>query len=290
VRREVIFAAHMALSLGLAMRPGYFGLDQGPDIGEAPPMRADQVPKELEGIEIEDKRGAQLPADLTFTDQDGKQVALGDYLDGKHPLVIVLAYFRCPQLCSLVISQITKGLKAIEWTAGKDFKVAIVSFDKRDDVQVAHDKRESYLSFYGRKVGEHGFDFLVGDGENAKALADVVGFHYKWDAKQQIFAHAAGAFVFTPDGRLSRTLWGLNLDRPQDVRLSLVEASQGKLGSIADRVLLYCYHWDPRAKGFVLATARLLRAAAAVTVLVLGAFLFTFWRKERRKQKAGAAS
>ncbi len=268
----------------LLLKPGPFGTEMGPDIGDPPPMAADEVPKPLEGIEIENKQGVQLPAELTFTDQRGREVRLGDYLDGKHPLILVLAYFRCPSLCSVVINEMTKGMQGIEWTAGKQYNALVVSFDPRDDADIATKKRDSYVALYGRDPGEHGFDFLTGDGKNAQALADAVGFHYKWDKSINQYAHAAGAFVFTSDGRLSRTLWGLNMN-PKDMRLSLVEASDGKLGTLADKVLLYCYHWDPHAKGFVIATARLLRAMAAVTVLVLGTFLFVFWRRERRKHK-----
>lgn len=241
--------------------------------------RDTEVPKELAGIDIEDRRGAWVPKDLVLKDADGNAVRVGDYLDDKRPLVLVLAYFDCPMLCSLVINSVLKEMKALRWTAGEEYRVLVVSFDPRDTPEAAKAKRTNYLGAYGRPVERRGFDFDVGDEKTVKALADAVGFHYRWDEAQKQFAHAAGAFVITPDGRVSRTLYGLEMP---DMKLSLLEASEGKIGNVVERALLFCFHYDPDAKGYKLATIRLVKASGVLTLAFLGAWLFGFWRSERR--------
>jgi protein SCO1/2 len=238
------------------------------------------VPPELAGIGIDDQAGAQVPVDVALTDSAGQKVTVGEYLKDGKPLVLVLAYYRCPMLCSLVISGLTNGLKDLEWTAGREYRVLVVSFDPRDTVQIARDKRTNYLKEYGRPIPDRGYEFLVGDEANVKRLADAVGFRYRWDATSLQYAHAAGAFVLTPQGKVSRTLWGISFPG-KDLRLALTEASEGKLGSAWDKVMLFCYHYDPSARGYVLAATRLMRAGGALTVLLLGLFLWRVLRSER---------
>ena len=237
------------------------------------------VPAELQGIEIEDRQGAPLPRDIALRDQSGKAVTIGDYLDGKRPVVLVLAYYECPMLCTLVINGALDEMKKLRWTAGDEYRVVVVSFDPRDTPEGAAKKRMNYLDAYGRPVGERGFDFLVGDAAQVKALAAAAGFHYRWDEDTKQFAHAAGSFVYTPDGRLSRTLYGITYP---GLKLALLEASEGKIGTAVDRVLLFCFHYDPLARGYVLATTRLVRASGVLTLAVLALWLLRFWRRERR--------
>ena len=239
------------------------------------------VPPELQGIGIDERPGAIVPLNVALTDGSGRKVTLGSYLKDGKPVVLVLAYFRCPMLCSLVINGLTDGLKDLDWAAGKDYRVLVVSFDPRDTVQLAPDKRENYLKQYGRPVPEGGFEFLVGEEAQVKRLADAVGFHYRWDGAQSQFAHAAGAFVLTPNARLSRTLYGIVFPG-KDLRLSLLEASEGKLGTAWDRVVLFCYHYDPSSRGYVLAATRLMRAGGAASLLLLGFFLYRLFRAPRR--------
>jgi len=242
------------------------------------------LPPELEGIAIEEKSGAALPKDVALVDSDGKEVTLGQYFADGKPAVLVLAYFRCPMLCTLVINGLTDGLKQLEWSAGKDYRVLVVSFDPRDTTQIAHDKRINYLAEYNRPVPAGGFEFLTGDAANVKRLADSVGFHYRWDESAQQYAHAAGAFVITPAGTLSRTLYGITFPS-RDLRLSLAEASEGKLGSAWDRVVLYCYHYDASARGYVLAATRLMRAGGAVSVLAVGLLVWQLSRSRSREKE-----
>ncbi len=241
----------------------------------------DQTPKPLEGIEIADKRGTFVSKDLRFRDQEGRDVTLGTYLDGK-PVVLVFAYYECPMLCTVVLNGLKDGLKELAWTAGKEFRVVTVSFDQRDDAAKAAKKRMAYVDAYGRPLSTHAWDFLVGDEASVRALAKSVGFAYRWDDKTEQFAHPAGAFVLTPEGRLSQVLHGIQFSA-RDLRLALTEATQGKLGSAWDRVLLLCYHYDPNEHSYVLAGKQLMRAGGGLTLLVLGAFLFRLWRRDLKK-------
>ena len=247
----------------------------------APPASAKDtaVPVELQGIEIEDRLGMALPRDIALRDQTGRAVTIGDYLDGKRPVVLVLAYYECPMLCTLVITGALEEMKKLKWTAGDEYRVVVVSFDPRDTPESAAKKRTNYLDAYRRPVAEKGFDFLVGDEAQVKTLAAAAGFNYRWDEGTKQFAHAAGSFVYTPDGRLSRTLYGITY---AGLKLALLEASEGKIGTVVDRVLLFCFHYDPLARGYVLATTRLVRASGVLTLAVLALWLLRFWRRERR--------
>ena len=240
------------------------------------------MPQVAKGIDIEDRRGAVAPKGLTFTSQDGKTVTLGDYFDGQHPVVVVLAYYQCPMLCTLVLNGLKSGLADLAWAPGKEFKVVTISFDPRDTVEAAAKKRASYVKSYGRPVGDHGWDFLVGEQDHVKQLADTIGFRYRWDEDQKQFAHAAGAFFFTPDGRLSQVLKGITFTE-RDLRLALTEASAGKLGSTWDQVLLLCYHYDPDAGNYVLMGVRMMQIAGGITVLLLGGWLLRMWRRDQAR-------
>lgn len=262
----------------LALLLGFFAI-------AVPPHRAmakdTEVPSELTGIDIEDRRGAVIPREVTLRDQDTHPVLVGDYFDGKRPVVLVLAYFDCPMLCSMVINGVLEAMKELRWTAGAEYRVLVVSFDPRDTSAAALAKQKNYAASYGRPLAARAFDFDVGDKAEVRRLASAVGFNYRWDEDSKQFAHAAGAFVITPDGRLSRTLFGLNFP---DLKLALLEASEGRIGTTIERALLFCYHYDPNAKGYVLATTRIVRASGLITMLALGTWLFGFWRGERRRK------
>lgn len=283
-RSTIAMAATFAsLSLVPASGSAFPEKPSGPPQSVAP---VDQVPKPLEGIEIEDKRGAMVPKDLRFRDQEGREVGLDTYLDGR-PVLLVFAYYECPMLCTVVLNGLKDGLKDLAWTAGKEFRVVTVSFDQRDDVAKAAKKRQAYAGAYGRHLADHAWDFLVGDEASVRALTKAVGFTYRWDPKTEQFAHPAGAFVLTPEGRLSQVLHGIQFSE-RDLRLALTEASRGKLGTAWDRVLLLCYHYDPNEHSYVLAGKQLMRAGGGLTALVLGAFLFRLWRKELKKPEDGS--
>jgi protein SCO1/2 len=246
-----------------------------------------KLPKQLDGIDIVDHPGAQLPRDLVFHDQDGHPVKLGDYLDGKQPLLLVLAYYQCPMLCSIVLNGVVDGVRKVAFVPGKSYRILTVSIDPRDTVELAGAKRKTYLDALGKgPIAPRAWDFLIHspDAPDAvKTLAATVGFQYRWDPETKQFAHAAGAFLFTPDGRLSRTLYGIQFPE-RDLRLALVEASQGKLGSAWDKILLLCYHYDP-GDGYTLAVMQIMRLGGILTVVAIGAFLALLFRNERRKER-----
>ena len=182
-------------------------------------------------------------------------------------------------LCSLILNGQTAALKEIPWTPGEQFEVVTVSFDPRDTPELARKKKANYLEMYGKPAGD-GWHFLTDYNENVKKLADQVGFHYKWDQEQEQFAHTAAIMFLTPDGRVSRYLYGIKFS-PRDVRLALTEAGEGKMGSTVDKLLLYCFHYDPSSKGYTLFAINLMRVGGALTVLILGFVILRLLRRER---------
>jgi protein SCO1/2 len=242
--------------------------------------RAEALPPELEGVGIDEHLNAQLPLDLEFTDYAGKKVRLRDYFDGQHPVVLTLNYYRCPMLCGLMLNGLLDSIRQLDWTAGQQFQVVTVSFDPLETCQLASIKRQNYLAQYGRPAASaRGWPFLVGRKASIDPLLEATGFRVRWDEKQQQWIHITALIVCTPEGRISRYLYGV-LFEPKTLRLSLVEASQGKIGTTLDRVLLYCYHYEDGT--YTVAVMNIVRAGGVLTVLVLGGLLFVFWRRERR--------
>jgi protein SCO1/2 len=241
------------------------------------------LPKQLEGIQIDEKPGANLPMDVRLRDDQGRDVRLGDYFDGEHPVILALAYYECPMLCTLVLNGLLDGLKGTDLSAGKDFRVVVISFDPRDTPEMAKKKRDTYVSAYGRPVADRGWDFLVADQAEVKRVADTIGFQYRWDEPSKQFAHAAGIFVSSPNGTLSRTLYGIAFPS-KDVKLALLEAAEGKIGSTLNRVLLFCFQYSVAENKYVLATRRLMKTGGVLTVIVLAGLLARYWQSERRRQ------
>jgi protein SCO1/2 len=242
-----------------------------------------ELPKELTGIKIEERPGAKIPTDFHLRDGHGQDVRLADYFDGVHPVILALAYYECPMLCTLVLNGLLDGLKGTDLTAGKDFRVVVISIDPRDTPEMAQKKRDMYVASYGRPVADRGWDFLVADQADVKRVADTIGFKYRWDEPTQQFAHAAGIFVASPNATLSRTLYGIEFSS-KDVKLALLEAAEGKIGSTMNQVLLFCFHYSVTENRYVLATRRLMKVGGVVTVLGLAGFLASYWRAERRRQ------
>jgi protein SCO1/2 len=243
----------------------------------SPPANA--RPPRLENVGIEQHRDAQLPPDLAFRDETGKPVRLGDYF-GRKPLILDLAYYNCTMLCGEVLSGLTSAMKMVKFDLGKEFEVITVSFDPRETPEMAAAKKKDYVRRYGRPHAAAGWHFLTGQAEAINALTKAVGFQYQYDPKINQFAHATAIMVLTPQGRVSRYFYGVDFP-PKDLRMGLVEASQGKIGNAVDQVLLYCYHYDPATGKYGAMVANILRLAAAATVLILGSFLFIMFRLER---------
>ena len=246
-------------------------------ITRAAPASTPAVPAD---IGIDQKLNEQVPPDITFRDEAGKTVRLGDYF-GRKPVILVLVYYECPMLCTLSLNSVLHSMQTITMSAGQDFEVVTVSFDPREKPELAAAKKRIYLTLYNRSSGWDGWHFLTGEEESIRRLTKAVGFRYKWDAATAQYAHATGIMVLTPEGKLSRYFYGIDYS-PTDLRLSLVEASDGKIGTRADEVLLYCFHYDPTTGKYGLVITRVLQLAGAATVLLLGGFVLVMVVREKR--------
>jgi len=273
----------LALLCGLAVLTAYYA-----GMGTA---AADQpLPPELRGIAIEERLGQSIALDVPLVDHTGAQVKLADYFQAKRPVILVLNYYSCPTLCSLVLNGMLDGIRGLEFLIGKEYQLVSVSIDPREKPELAKSKRAAYLTAVGAErtaaMTERDWPFLTGSEQNVSAIAKAVGFHYRYDAATNQYAHAAGIFVLTPDGRISRVLYGIQFPA-RDLRLALVEASQGGIGSPVDRLLLLCYHYDPQTRRYGLTPMGLMRIGGVLTVVVLGMYLLSAWRRERRASVSG---
>lgn len=229
-------------------------------------------PPGLENVGIAQRLHEQIPPDLTFRDETGKSVRLGDYF-GNEPLILNLVYYKCPMLCSEVLSGLTTALKPMKFDVGKDFKVLTISFDPRETPTDAAAASVEYLKRYGRADAGRGWHFLTGPQESIEALTKAAGFQYQYDKKTGQFAHSTAIVVLTPEGRIAQYYYGVEFPS-NDLRLALVQASKNKIGNVVDQILLYCYHYDPAAGKYNLVIFRVLRLAGVATVLLLGGFMF----------------
>jgi protein SCO1/2 len=242
------------------------------------------TPPELQGVDIVEHLGGPLPRDAAFRDTEGKAVTLGDYFDGHRPTLLVFAYHTCPMLCSLVLDATVKSLDRVPWTVGDQFDLVSISIDPRDTPETATKKRGSLIEGYPRGRGQtKGWHFLVGNEENIRKVTSAVGFQYRYDARQKQYAHPAAIYLLTPHGNVARYLYGITYD-PADLRLGLLEATEGRSISTRERLLLYCYHYDPQGKHYSLVAMNVMRLGGAVTMVALGSFLAVMWVRERRRR------
>jgi protein SCO1 len=237
------------------------------------------TPAALRGVGFDQRLNNQVPLDLTFNDETGKPVKLQQFF-GTKPVILVLAYYQCPRLCTLVLNGLVQGLLEINLDAGKDFNVVIVSFDPREKWQLAASKKESYLRIYGRPGDEAGWHFLTGDPEPIRKLADAVGFRYRFDPVQNQFIHASGIMILTPTGKLSRYFYDVNYPG-RDLRLGLVEASNNTIGSPVDQVLLYCFHYDATVGKYSASIMNMVRIGGVATMIIVAGFVYFLQRRHR---------
>lgn len=235
-------------------------------------------------VGIEQKLNGQLPLDLKFRDEHGNPVKLGKYFHSK-PVIISLVYYKCPMLCTQVLNGMVQTFKTLKFTAGSEFDVVTVSIDPTETSEMAADKKETYVTEYGRDGVGNGWHFLVGDSINIKKLADAVGFKYMYDSSTKQFAHASGIMVATPRGKLARYLYGIEYGA-KDLTFSMMEASQEKIGSPVDKLLLLCYHYDPTTGKYGMVVANLLRAGGALTVLLIGGYMYLNFRRDKKRALA----
>jgi len=242
------------------------------------------LPGALQGVGIDQKLNAAVPLNLVFRDEYGRDLPLSTYFRKQKPVILAPVYFRCPMLCTEILNGLESSLKAVSFNPGQDFEVVAFSFDPKDTPQIAASKKQMYLRRYNRPSTSNGWHFLTGDPANVAALTDAIGFHYKYDPKTDQFAHASGILVLTPDGHISKYFYGVEY-APRDVRLGLVEASQDKIGTPVDRILLFCYHYDPATGKYGAIAMTSLRVAAGGFVLIGGVFLAIALRRDSHGKK-----
>jgi protein SCO1 len=248
---------------------------------------ANTRPPRLENVGIEQRLDAQIPPALVFRDETGKTVQLGDYF-GRKPLILNLVYYNCTMLCGEALAGLASAMRLVKFDIGNEFDVVTVSFDPHETPEMAAAKKKDYVGRYGRANAASGWHFLTGQADSINALTKAVGFQYQYDARTNQYAHATAIMVLTPQGRISRYFYGVDFP-PKDLRMGLVEASQGKIGNAVDVVLLYCYHYDPETGKYGAMVANILRLAAAATILLLGGLIFILWRLDRSVVQKTAA-
>ncbi|MCJ8329391.1 MAG: SCO family protein [Lentisphaeria bacterium] len=240
---------------------------------------------DFERMRIDNTLGSQLPLELMFQDENGKDVRLGDYFTEEgHPVVIILAYYSCPGICTLVLNGFTKGLKELDWKPGEKFTVLTVSIDPTETAALAKKKQATYAEFYGHDLKDKWY-FLTGKQANIAKLTDVLGFRYYYDKKRKVYVHPPAAYIFTSKGKLSRCLPKFVFTE-QDLKLGLMEASEGKMGTIIDRIQSFCFHYDPNKSKYVAQASKIMTAGGVLIVIVFGTFLVLLWKKEFKKNKA----
>jgi protein SCO1/2 len=266
----ILVATFAAVTTSLAFAQG--GVFSGPQGTTNPPADV------LKRVGIEQRLNAQVPLDLKFRDESGREVKLGEYF-GSKPVVLSMVYYECPMLCGEVLNGEASVFSALKFDIGQEFDVVTVSFDPRETLDLARTKKQTFVNRYGRPGAEAGWHFLTGQQDSIDKLTKAVGFNYAWDRDTQQFAHAAAIMVLTPDGRIAQYFYGVEYS-PKDLRFGLVQASQKKIGNLVDQVLLYCYHYDPRTGKYGPVISRALQVGGAVTLMILGGFLIVMFRLE----------
>ncbi len=245
-------------------------------------LTSNERPGDLDEVGIEQKLEAQVPLELEFVDASGERVALRELVNDK-PVVLSLVYYECPMLCTMILNGLLKALNVMEFDVGDEFEVITVSFDPKETPAIAAAKKASYIAQYAREGAERGWYFLTGEESNIRRLADAVGFNYKFDEQRDQYVHASGIMVLTPEGKVSRYAYGIEYS-PRDLKLSLMEAADRKIGSPVDQFLLYCYHYDPTTGKYGVAIMNVIRVVGGLTVALLVAFIFISLRRDRRKK------
>ncbi len=241
----------------------------------------------LQGIDVVEHLGDTIPMDVILTNDAGEEVRLDRYFETNKPTVLIMAYYTCPMLCNLVMNGVAQAARAIPWDPGDEYQILTVSIDPTEMVSLAAAKKKNYLENIGRKGIENGWTFFVGTEDQSRRLAEAVGFKYYYDEEQKQYAHAAVIMILTDHGVISRYLYGIEF-RERDFRLALLEASEGKIGSTIDRVLLYCFHYDPDAGGYVIFAANVMKLGGLLTLILLTVFLGLFWVREMRRRRRTA--
>lgn len=237
------------------------------------------LPREVQGIRIDQNLGAQLPLELEFRDETGARVQLGRYF-GSKPVILAPVYYECPMLCTQVLNGLIRGLRPLKFAPGREFEIVAFSFNPKDTPELAAKKKKSYVEKYSKTADPSGWHFLTGSQQSIEALTKAIGFHYRWDEPTQQFVHASGIMLLTPDARLSRYFYGVDYE-PKDLKFGLMESSKNRIGTPVDQLLLFCFHYDPITGRYGLLIMSILRALGVATVLAVLTYVFVMVRRER---------
>ncbi|MEO7113639.1 MAG: SCO family protein [Polyangiaceae bacterium] len=245
------------------------------------------IPAQMQHVGVNEHLDAPIPLEAHFKDQDGQNVVMGDYF-GKKPIALILAYHTCPVLCGMIQHAAATSFKELAdnkgWVVGKQFDVVVLSIDPTDTPEVAKKKKDEIVAAYGHPESANGFHYLVGEKAEIDRVANAVGFEYQYDEAQKQYAHPAVLMLVKPGGEMARYLYGLAFES-QDLKFGLLEASEGRSISTVDRVILYCYHYDPHTGKYAVVAARVMQIGAGFSAVALGLFLFAMWRLERRRTR-----
>lgn len=267
------------LCLTAAAQPGVPRMNS-PLYGQRPEMGEPStgLPPALQRVSLEQRLNEQIPLDLTFRDEAGREVKLAEYFQKGRPVILSLVFYECPMLCNQVLNGVVSSIKTLSFTAGQEFEVVTVSFDPREGPDLARTKKESYMVRYQRPGTENGWHFLTGTQESITALTKAVGFNYYYDAATNQFAHASGIIVLTPQGKIARYFYGIDY-APRDLRFGLIEASENKIGSPVDQLLLYCYHYDPTTGKYGPVVMNIMRLGGILTLVGIASLILFLRRK-----------
>lgn len=248
------------------------------------PVSAAQVPTELDGVGVTEYLGRTLRLDqYHFLDDSGQAVQLSHYFKQGKPVVLALVYYQCPQLCNLILNGLLTAMKEMAWSAGQEFELVAVSINPQETPDLAAQKKKNYLKIYQRPSAERGFHFLTAEEKQVQALANELGYHYRYDPKEKQYLHTATLFVLTPEGKISRYLYGVSFT-PKDLRLALTEASRGMVGTVMDRILMFCYHFDPSKNSYTFQMWRVVQIVLSIQALALGFILYKLWQSEKKRK------
>lgn len=248
-----------------------------------PGAGADPIDEQLKKVRLQQKLNNFVPPDISFRDENGRTVTMGNYL-GKKPVALVLIQFRCTMLCTQQLSVMLQSMRELKFTPGKEFELVIVSIDPREGTELAAEQKKNYLEEYGRPEAEAGWHWLTGSKANIDRLAEAVGYHYVYDPRTDQYAHPDGIILLTPDGKVARYFFRLEYP-PQGLRLGLVEASQGKIGNPVDLIALLCYHYNPVTGKYALAVMKIVRLMAIATVLGMAVGVVIMKRRDHLSRR-----
>jgi protein SCO1/2 len=252
---------------------------------EAEPLAASEVPDQIKNVGIKEQLGKKIDLNLAFVDENGQSVTLSRYLSVGRPLIISPVYYSCPGLCNFHLNGLVDGLKGLDWSVGQKFDVVAISFDSKETPDLAKDKKANYMKSYGRPGTESGFHFLTATEDVIQNFTSSVGFEFKWNDQSKEWSHASAAIIISPDGTISRYLPGIVFE-PKNIKLAVNEASEGKVGSLMDSLILYCFQYNPHKSEYTLAAVQIMKLGAVLMIIVLAIWLIPFWiRSIRSKSK-----